>query len=126
MPRLPDLDRPPPRQFLDELRALAPGADYPVVGRDAIRAWFFAHGFRRRNGTELSWDQLLEMQRRCGQPWGWHAPAIGMHRGKPVSSHLLLLRWAVVQAEKLGPPTTRHWVPSERTLRARRQQRRTP
>jgi hypothetical protein len=120
MARTRDLARPDAKAFLDELRALAPQLEYPVVGQDAIRQWFHAHGFRRRNGEPLSWGQLLDMQRRAGEPWGWHSPAIGVHRGRPVSSHLLLLRWAMVHAEKFGPPTTEHWRPAPRTLRARR------
>jgi hypothetical protein len=114
-----DLARPKAVAFLRELRRLAPRADYPVVGQPALRAWFHEHGFRRRSGAPLSWDQLKAMQRRCGVPWGWHCPAIGLHRGRPVSSHLLLLHWCMVQGEKLGPPRTEHWQPSEATRRQR-------
>ena len=123
MGRRPDVARPEPRAFADELRALAPHADYPVDGQVEIREWFYDHGFRRRDGTPLSWGQLKDMQRRCGQPWGWHTPAIGVHQGRPFSTHLLLLRWAMVQAEKLGPPWSCHWEPAPRTQRLRRQRR---
>lgn len=116
-----DLARPESRVFWLELRRLAKRADYPVVGREAILAWFHAHGFTRRDGSPVSWNQVLDWQWRCGEPMGWHSPAIGAHRGKPVSTHLLLLRWCMVQAEKLGPPTTQHWVPAPRAVRARRQ-----
>lgn len=119
-----DLTRPASSAFLIELRHLARRSDCPVVGQPAIRAWFYAHGFRKRNDVdELSWSQLLDMQRRAGEPWGWHSPAIGVHRGRPISTHLLLLRWCMIHGEKFGPPTTQHWVPAPRTLRARRSRR---
>jgi hypothetical protein len=120
MARPRDLARPAAGAFLRELRNLASGADYPVVGQAAVRAWFHAHGWRKKNGDELTWDRLLDLQWRAGEPFGWHTPAIGMHRGQPVSTHLLLLRWAMVHGEKFGPPTTQHWVPALSSIRARR------
>lgn len=121
MPRRPDIARPEPRVFLEELRHLAPLADYPIDGHEAIRAWLHAHGFRRRNGEPLSWRQILDWQTRCGEPFGWHTPAIGLHRGRPFSTHLLLLRWCMVQAEKLGPPWSSGHAPAPRSERRRRQ-----
>lgn len=123
MARPRDLQRPPAGTFLRELRRLARRADYPVVGQAAIREWFHVHGYKKRDGETLSWSQLLDMQRRAGVPWGWHTPAIGVHRGMPISTHLLLLHWCMVQGEKFGPATTAGWVPAPRTVRQRRSRR---
>lgn len=122
MARTRDLKRPASPAFLDELRRLARRADYPVKGQVQLKHWFHQHGWTRRDGGVLSWAVILDMQRRCGEPFGWHTPSRGRYRGVPVSSHLLLLYWAMVHGEKFGPATSEHWRPSPRTERARRAQ----
>jgi hypothetical protein len=88
-----------------------------LEGRDAIRQWLAKHGFKRRNGDPLSWEQVLDMEHRVGERLHLQRPAIGRHNGLVWSTHLLLLRWAVVNWEKLTPPTHPGWVPAPRTQR---------
>jgi hypothetical protein len=98
------------------LDALAP--DYPVVGRDALLAWFAAHGF------PASWSTLLDWKRRAGEPFCFHGRSIGRHLGQPVSTHHILLAWMMAQSAKLAPPTYDSWVPGPRALRKRAARRR--
>lgn len=99
MARTRDLQRPPSGTLLHELRRLARRADYPVRGQAQMKLWFHQHGWHKKNGDVLSWAQLLDMQRRCGEPFGWHTPSRGKFRGEPISTHLLLLRWCMVHGE---------------------------
>ncbi len=119
-----ELERPNYRTILARLRSLCPRVDRPVVGQDAIVAWFTHYGFRGPYGRPLTWEHVRAWQWRCGEPFAFHRPAIGRMRGSPVSTHCLLLAWCMTQAAKLGPMWSRHWAPSPRTKRARARRRR--
>lgn len=123
MARPRDLLLPDPRLVLDQLRDFAPQCDVPVEGADALVAWLHRHGFRRRDGSPLSWRQVLDIERRVGESLHLNRPAIGVHPGAPWSTHLLLLRWCLANGHKLGPPGSPSWMPAPRTLRARRRRR---
>lgn len=119
MARTRDLQRPPAGTFLRELRRLARRADYPVVGQAQIQLWFHRHGYKKRDGSVLSWAVILDMQRRVGEPFGWHTPGVGRYRGQPISTHLLLLHWCMCHGEAFGG-RSEHWRPAPRTARAQR------
>jgi hypothetical protein len=129
MARPRTLDPPSPAQFFKELRlvlakvggkAAVREAMRPLLGREAILAALHAHGFRRIDGSSITWDTLLSWQRRTGEPFLIHVNARGLHPGPPLTTLLLLLRWAWVQSPKLAPPWSPTWVPGERAVRKRR------
>jgi hypothetical protein len=129
MPRPRTLDPPNARKFFDQLKEVlkhlggkhaVQEAMRPLLGREAILAALHAHGFRRIDGSSITWDTLLSWQRRTGEPFLIHVNARGLHPGPPLTTLLLLLRWAWVQSPKLAPPWAPTWVPGERALRKRR------
>lgn len=115
---------PDPNHVLRELRALAPQCEYPVHGAEAICDWLQRHGIHKRNGERLPWRRVLELEKRCGEKLHANAPAIGIHQGRPWTTHLLLLRWCLANLPKLGPPGHPDWRPSPRALASRAQRKR--
>lgn len=114
MARPRDLAPAPRKAILARLRAAWMHQDRPLVGKDAILAWFLAHGFRRRSGAPLNWRLLLELQRRVGDPFLMRWPD-----GRPWSTHLYLLSWCAAHSRVWGPACQPGWQPAGRTIRAR-------
>jgi hypothetical protein len=86
--------------------------DYPLVGKAAITDWLVRHGFLTIRKKPPTWDTVLDWQARTGHSM-FRTPSWGPYRGQPVSTHYLMLAWALAKSVGLGPSWSDYYQPGE-------------
>lgn len=97
--------------------------DYPLVGREAITEWLVRHGFatwRKGKWHAPAWRTVRDWNARSGG-FMFHTPARGTLFGRPVSTHYLMLAWALSASQALGPPWSAYSVRNKRLSGSQRQ-----
>lgn len=102
---------PDPVLYEQELRALVPHLNIPIIGKEAICAWFYAHGFSARKGGPPRWKTLTTWQQRAGEPFVYWVPRYGPNLGIPHTTTLIVTRWVLCQACKVAGKQYAGYVP---------------